>query len=233
MNRQSYEVIRQKYSGIKKGQVRLTQSTLLLMQDIVSTKANYIFPVLENESTPKKEEIRLNTNDEFVANQLGIYLVGRASKTVDAVKTDLPGIVLLSYPTIEQVSSAGVAEPFYNGSLKYACNNIVYLEKWDTMKHKFVPRTQWQQRITAGGALTVFPANIDSNNMAKDAMYPVQPMLTLSGAKKNELSLSLPEAGDGFTFSNIMNDGSIYSVTVSEIALVLRGMNAQNAAKFQ
>lgn len=234
MNRQSFDIINRKYAGIGKGKVRLTQSTLLLLQDISATKANYVFPVLENEGgAQKKEEIRLNTNDEFVCTELGLYLVGRAKKKVVDVTTDLPGIVLLSYNPIEETPDAGIAEPFYNGNVKYLCNNIVYLEKWDTLKHKYVTRTQFAQRITAGGATTLYPAQIPSNDFRKDAMHPMQPMLTLSGAKKNELSLQLPEAAGTYQFSNIMNDGSTLIVDVKEVALVLRGMNAQNAAKFQ
>lgn len=233
MNRQSFEIIKRKYDNRGKGNVRLTQSSLLLIQPISSSRTSYNFNVLENEANPLKEEVRLNINDEFICTEVGMFLVARAKQIVGELSEDLPGIILLTYNPIEQTVNAQRGEPFYNGTLKFGANNIVYLEKWDTQKHKFVTRTQFEKRITSGGTTILYPAQIPSNNMSKDAMHSMQPMITLSGAKKNELSLNLPEAGGAYTFQHIVNDNTVIEYSVTEIALLLRGMNAQNAAKFQ
>lgn len=232
--RSNFVKIKAEYQKAGKGAVRLTQSSLFLLQDIKPTQAAYTFPVLENETaTLDANEVRLNMNDEFIATGLGLYLAAKAEKEIEGVVTLLPGLFLMSYPNLEQVADAGKAQPFYDGTIKIAVNNIVYVEKWDTRKHRVAQRTQWAATKAAGGVTLPQASTIPSIDFAKDAMYPVQPMVTFSGAKKNEISLILPQAGDGFTFSNVANDGVKINFTVNKIALMLRGYNGQNAAKFQ
>lgn len=232
--RSNFIKIKEQYNKFGKGSVRLTQSSLFLLQDIKPTQAAYTFPVLENETaTLDAHEIRLNMNDEFIATGLGLYLVAKAVKKTEGGDVPLAGLFLMTYPNLEQVADAGKSQPIYDGSIKIAVNNIVYVEKWDTRKHRFTPRTQWASQILAGGAVTQSPATIPSNDFAKDAMYPVQPMVTFSGAKKNEVTLILPEAADGFTWLTTTNAGETIEYTVAKIGLMLRGYNGQNAAKFQ
>jgi len=231
--RSNYTAIAAKYANIGKGKVRLTQSSLLLIQNINTTKSNYIFPVLEQDTvtgTPKVEEIRLNQNDEFVMTGMGLYLVARVSAARNGGEAvPYKGIALFTYPHLNQVGAAGAADPFYNGALKIAVNNVVYVEKWDTMKHKLQPITQ----IVNSAEATGVAGAVDSNDFAKDAMYPVQPMVTLSGAKKNEITMNMPDAGAGYTFSVLAANGDTVTYTISEIALFIRGYLAQNASAFQ
>lgn len=230
--RNNYRVIAEKYAKLGKGAVRLTQSSLFLLQDINPTKSNYLFPVLEQDTatgTPKKDEIRLNQNDEFVATGMGIFLVARRYVKDGDVYTLLPGLELFTYPQTEQTIQAATCAPFYGGALKIAVNNIVYLEKWDTKKHQIAPITQ----IVNSAEGTGVAGAVDSNNFSTDAMYPVQPMVTLSGAKKNEITLNLPESGTGYAFNVTTAANETITYRVSEIGLFLRGYLAQNAAKFQ
>lgn len=230
--RNNFVKIRDAYRTRGKGNVRLTQSSLLLIRPINNTSSNYIFPVLENDNTGGiiPEEVRLNMNDEFVITGMGLYLMA----TVKAGETTFNGKFPLTYPPMEvDAAQAGKLQVIYDGTLKLAVNNIVYVEKFDARRSKLIPRTEFQQTITAGGATALFSARIPSNDFAKDAMYPVQPMVTLSGAKKNEISLALPAAADSGTITYVDQKGTSISLVINAIGLMLRGYNAQNAAKFQ
>ena len=230
MGRLNYSVIATKYRNLGKANVRLTQSSLFLRKPISATATTYQFDVLETQtSTLQGDEIRLNLNDEFITTQMGLYLTGNASVTTsEGVVTQLPGLNLHTH-TLQNVDfvKGQALTPFYDGALKIAVNNIVYLEKWDTRKHYVAPRTQFSNFITPNSAL------VPSNALNKDGMYNVEPMLTLSGAKKNDITLALSAAITAQSFSYIDDAGNNIKINIDGIALMLRGLNAQNAASFQ
>jgi hypothetical protein len=230
MARINYGVIATKYRALGKGNVRLTQSSLFLRKAIDPTKTVYNFDVLENQTqTLQADEIRLNINDEFITTQMGLYLTGSIKKEDGTL---LSGGVRLFTNVLEQqnIVQAGNLLPFYDGDLKIAVNNIVYMEKWDTRKHYNATRTQIGSNSSA---TTIVNASWDSNTFAKDGMYAVEPMITLSGAKKNDITLRLPSAISNGVFAFVDNAGNRANITIDGIALLLRGLNAQNAASFQ
>jgi hypothetical protein len=229
MARINYGVIATKYRALGKGNVRLTQSSLFLRKAIDPTKTVYNFDVLENQTqTLQADEIRLNINDEFITTQMGLYLTGKVTKEDGT----LVGGVRLFTNVLEQqnIFQAGNLLPFYDGDLKIAVNNIVYMEKWDTRKHYNSTRTQIG---SSSNATTIVNASWDSNTFAKDGMYAVEPMITLSGAKKNDITLRLPSAISNGAFAYVDNARNPVTITIDGIALLLRGLNAQNAASFQ
>ena len=109
-------------------------------------------------------------------------------------------------------------------------DNIVYLDKWDTKKHECRPRTQYG---SFSGTTTIVNSSQASTEFSKNGMFPVEPLLTLSGAKKNTITLTLPNAVTGGSFTVLADDRSSVRYTISRIALVMRGLNAQNGASFQ
>lgn len=229
MKRVNYGVINAKYKQLGKGNVRLTQSSLFLRKPINPTVTSYSFDVLETQTaTLQNDEIRLNINDEFIVTQMGLYLTGRISRTVEGVTTQYDGLNLYTHAlqNLDFIKGQSLI-PFYDGALKIAVNNIVYLEKWDTRKHYIAPITQY---LNTGAGVS---AAIPSNEFGKDGMYSVEPMITLSGAKKNDLSLTLPQALTSQSFNFLDSTGVPINLEVSGIALLLRGLNAQNAASFQ
>jgi hypothetical protein len=230
MGRINYGVIASKYRALGKGNVRLTQSSLFLRKPIDATKTVYNFDVLENQTqTLQADEIRLNINDEFITTQMGLYLTGTIKKEDGTI---LYGGVRLFTNVLEQqnIVQASNLLAFYDGDLKIAVNNIVYLEKWDTRKHYVATRTQVG---SSSSVTTINNASWDSNAFAKDGMYAVEPMLTLSGAKKNDITLRLPTAITNGTFAYTDSRGQAVIITIDGVALLLRGLNAQNAASFQ
>lgn len=225
LSRVNYNLIYAKYKRLGKGNVRLTQSTLILTKPINPNVATYNFDVLETQTaTLAPNEIRLNLNDEFIITQLGLFLEAE----VEGAGIPTGQKVLFTYaPAQLDGISAASLQNFYNGSLQIAVNNIVYLDKFDSRKHNFVPRTQIQN---AGANLQ---AQIDSNNFAKDAMFSIEPTLVLSGAKKNQITLSLPSAITGGSFTFTDDKGSAIVYRINRICCIARGLNAQNGSVFQ
>ena len=224
MGRVNYKVILDQYKRNGKGNVRLTQSSLYLTKPISATRTTYDFDVLETQSaTLVENEIRLNLNDEFIITNMGFYLQATAT---DSLGGSLGRVLLTNIPT--QVNGAlGTLNNYYQGAFSIAVNNVIYLDKWDTQKHKFVPRTQF------GNFATPTQAVNDSIDFSRNSMYPVEPLITLSGAKKNDLKLQLATSITGGTFSVKDDAGTTTNYTIDRVALILRGLNAQNGASFQ
>ena len=227
-SRINFKTILAKYNKVGKANVRLTQSTLVLSKPISATTTVYNFDVLESQTqTLIGDEIRLNLNDEFIITSLGFYIQARV---LDSLGADTGAKVLLSYSPFEQNSAqASRIANFWNGAFQIAVNNIIYLDKYDTRKSLFIPRTQFANF----SALTGTPSTQPSVDFSKDAMYSTEPLLTLSGAKKNNLILTLPQAISAGTFLVTDNSGVNYSLVADRVVCLARGLNAQNGASFQ
>lgn len=232
MSRVNYQTILAKYKRVNKGNVRLTQSTLFLTKPISSSQTVYNFDVLETQNaTLQADEIRLNLNDEFIMTTLGLYLIAERISG-EGAGTGIKR--LLTYaPWQQSGTEAAKVENFYNGQLSIAVNNIVYLEKWDTRKHQIVPRTQDENFQAAAAAFQATQAKINSVQFSKEGMFPVEPLLTLSGAKKNTITLQLPTAISEATFTFVDDDAVKNSWKINRIGLLTRGLNAQNGSAFQ
>jgi hypothetical protein len=225
MGRVNYKVILDQYKRNGKGNVRLTQSSLYLTKPISATQTSYNFDVLETQSaTLQENEIRLNLNDEFIVTAMGFYLEADVTDRVTGLSY---GRALITHPNTQVNGALGTLNNYYQGAFQIAVNNVIYLDKWDTQKHKFVPRTQF------GNFATPTQAVNDSVDFSRNAMYPVEPLVTLSGAKKNDLKLQLPTAINGTTFFTTDDQSSITQYNVKRICLIMRGLNAQNGASFQ
>ena len=227
MRRINYSILNQKYTKIAKGNVRLTQSSLFLTKPINNTVTTYNFDVLETQTqTLQNDEIRLNLNDEFNITSIGLYLVGKFVKEDGTAYTD--NTKLFTYaPYNLNVPNATRIQNFWAGTFKIAINNIVYMEKWDTARHEHVTRTQ------NGDFLTPNSATISSQSLAKDSMFDLSNIITLSGAKKNDLTITLPSAIANGSFAFTDNSGSQTQILIDRVGCRLFGFLAQNAASFQ
>ena len=222
--RQSFAKIHKKYKRIQKGNVRLTQSTLFLVQPLSATTSTYKFPVLESDTPVLPEEIRLNQNDEFISYEVGYYGLGDI--------LDDGGLAVgthhHSYAPMELDATFAPLTGIWRGSMQILVNKISRLENWDMKKHNCVTRTQWGQDLATENAFQ------PSNDFEQDGALVMQPMLTLSGAKKNDVVITLnaavaPTAAGAW----LTQDGTTLTITATKLALYFRGMLAQNAAKFQ
>jgi hypothetical protein len=227
-SRINYATIIAKYNKVNKGNVRLTQSTLFLSKPISPTTTVYNFDVLESQTqTLQGDEIRLNLNDEYIITSMGFYL---QASIINAEGANTGAKILLSYAPFEQNSvEASKINNFWNGAFQISVNNIVYLDKYDTLKSKYVPRTQFANF----SALTGTPSTQPTVQYSKDGLYGAEPLLTLSGAKKNALTLTLPSAISTANFAVTDNAGGKYIVAVDRVIARFEGLNAQNGASFQ
>jgi hypothetical protein len=230
MMRRSYQIILDKYKNIKKGTVRLTQSTLILIRPIVVNSTTYMFPVLENDGNnpqPYVDEIRLNQNDEFIAYDIGYYVSATLTGGDPTVGTTY---YWLTYAPLEfSTKFLQLCNAWY-GKLEILVNKITRLEKWDLKKHNIIPRTQFKNS-TVGLPYATQPS-LDYSN---DGIFPMQPMLTIAGAKKTNIQLELVTAVSP-TASAIdwtLPDATTAHFVADRLVLKFQGMLAQNAASFQ
>ena len=220
--RVNFNVIKNELAQKGKAGARLAPSTLILAQNINTARTKYKFDVLENEGTPAAEEIRLNINDDFICTEIGIYLRGQET-TVGA------RVMNAYYPFAHfgQVAGAEEALPLWDGTLDVSVNNTTYIQGWDVRKHWVSPINL--ANLTA--ANTVEMTGQSSLAMEHDGMVALEPMITLSGAKKNTIDLNLPGSISGYTVT--MVGGTPVAIVVNGITVIMRGMLAQNTASFQ
>jgi hypothetical protein len=224
----NFKTILAKYQNVGKGNVRLTQSTLFLTKPINPTTTVYNFDVLESQTqTLDGNEIRLNLNDEYIITQIGFYLQAKVYNAEGG--TDTGKRVLLTYAPFQTnyVQAAKVAS-FYDGAFQIAVNNIVYLDKYDTRKAEVTPITNNQSLLAGTNS-----AAMNSIDFSSNGLYGTEPLLTLSGAKKNTLQLTLPSALDTATFDYTDNNSGKYQLVVDRVCVKFLGLNAQNGASFQ
>lgn len=229
-SRVNFKTILAKYQNVNKGNVRLTQSTLFLSKPINPTTTVYNFDVLESQTqTLLGDEIRLNLNDEYTITQIGFYLQARV---LDSRGGDTGAKVLLTNSQF-QLNSAEAAklQPFYDGAFQIAVNNIIYLDKYDTKKSNITPITQ--NNKGGGPGIGYYTGTSDSDDFSRHGLYPTEPMVVLSGAKKNTLQLTIPRAIDVATFVLTDNADQAYSYVVDRVVVKFLGLNAQNGASFQ
>lgn len=162
-----------------------------------------------------------------MVTQIGFYL---QASVLNADRVDTGAKVLLTYAPFEQDSvNASKINNFYNGAFQISVNNIVYLDKYDVLKSKYVPRTQFANF----NAMTGTPSTQAMVDFSKDGLYITEPLLTLSGAKKNALTLTLPSAISPASFEVLDNKGVKYTLSVDRVVARFEGLNAQNGASFQ
>lgn len=234
--RNSYKVILAKYQNVNKGNCRLTQSSLLLIRDINASANSYTFPILTTDgvNTIQPEEIRLNQNDEFISYDISFYLL--ADVTQGESPNDLWSKYYLPYAPIELDRSFAELSRIWDSYLEIDVNKISRLAKWDMKKHNFIPFTQFKS-VSTGLPYATQP----NLNYSDDGTFPMQPMLTLSGAKKNDIILTLQNGAiptgkfGNFTVPDHTAEAgsSNLTITVNRLALFFRGMLAQNASSFQ
>lgn len=226
-SRINFKTIIAKYSKLGKGNVRLTQSSLYLTKPILPTTTVYNFDVLETQAvTLQANELRLNLNDEFIVTQMAM---GLECSVLDKDRVDTGAKFLLTYAPFEQdsVEAAKIAN-YYAGALQISVNNIVYLDKYDMRRSQIVPTSEFSNYVAAATT-----SSQPSINWSQDSYYSNEPLLTLSGSKKNNITISLPTAITTASFVIKDNQNISYTVKADRVFWATRGLNAQNGSVFQ
>jgi hypothetical protein len=230
MSRQNFAKIKNAYTKLGKGNIRLTQSNLFLVRPINPATTTYTFPVLESEVVGLlPDEIRLNQNDEFITTHVGIYLRGHFTTETGGAETTVP--LLHTYAPVQQNSDFVKSGGLYDGFMRIAVNNVTFVDKWGVRKHEYRSQSnQWQDNTVALGFNNSAEAGA---KFSDDGVYDCSPMVTLSGAKKNEVTIVLPRAIQQSISNWHDNQGNLVTVSIDSIAINLFGYLGQNGAKFQ
>lgn len=213
-----------KRAGLNPGRAVLSPSYLRLetLINASSSPTNLRFDVLVNENTQQftfPTQQKLNLQDAFVCSSIGLYLGCPASNTDSTFR-------LLTYPSVGNISGtaanftaaqAAAAQVIYNGFMSLTINQRTILPYWDLARHLDIPRTQ----ASAVSATAVAPTapihlNDDALDLGNDGQYPCEPNIIFSGAKKHELTITLPSAVASYPTNGI------------RVVLLLRGILAQN-----
>ena len=196
-------------AGVDPKSAVLSQSYLRLEQAVSTSKTQYTFGVLVNDSgnsgvAVRPTEQRLNLQDSFYVSQVSLYL-GLATSTTD---TAFP-LYTWNNPTTFSTSGASTAlNNLYNGNISLTVNNKTIVTAWDCYRHLEIPQTQ----LTG------------ATNSPKDQQYgrestavDTEPNWVLIGSKNNSFSINLPNA-----ISTVQASATTY------LTVILRGVLAQN-----
>lgn len=192
-----------------------TQSYLRLEQPL-KNQGSVTFDVLTNQGQPTPTERRLNLPDSFLITAVALMIYKTTATLTNARAT------LRTWPN--PVVWAGVGEAaamnaMYNGYFSIRVNSVVYIDSLDTFRFYRVGVAQQGLNISAvaPGAYAA-----DTYERGDFPFYGLTPGIKLSGATKNELTLTLPDSENMTAPVNEVNYAVCY----------LRGILLQNAAQF-
>ena len=201
---------------------RVSQSTLILAQQIVAGNSTYTFPVLQNQAPVLPNEIRLSLQDLFEVTTMAVgfsgLMVNPAAPLVAIRRNFFSPLVPLNAAFLPLY-------PLYQGSLKCVINEVTYLLNWDLMRHLAEGTTQVADSTAASGATFT---EVEGN---KTAFFPVTPRIVLNGQGKNDFTIQMPtnQLAPIPATPMTLQTGTI-NINIDQIILVLRGNLAQNAS---
>lgn len=209
--------VRALYNGLQKQKgVIITQSYLRLEKE-VTTQSSVNFDVLNNQGAQTINEKRLAITDSFVISGLSILFYTHDTTSGGSQER----ATLHSFPDANVFTGVGEAESlqaFYNGFLSIRVNSTVYLDSLDIYRFYRVGVAQQGVETTTTPS-TYLRSQWDGGDYS---FYSLTPTIELSGATKNELSISLP--------SNVTVAPAANFKTF--VVCYLRGFLRQNAAQF-
>jgi len=103
---------------------------------------------------------------------------------------DDPEVKLLSYPNDAEIAATGATSPdfrnIYNGEIDISIDNVKVIQTISSSFAEYTPQTQGTA-LGAGNA-------VDQIRQVSDSTFYFAPTINLSGAKKNQITLTLPAA---------------------------------------
>lgn len=174
-------------SGVDTTAAVLTQGDLRLEQQLLITRNQYQFAVLDNNNgtggTFFNTEIRLTQQDAFLVSAMGFF-IAKPSSSTDT--TWIPH----TYPNPVVFSTSGVAastQTLYNSYLAITVNNRVLLPKLSMRRFYMVPQSQQVAAATNQNGI-----GADQIDLSSDGFMVVEPNVVLIGSKGTIITLNLP-----------------------------------------
>lgn len=220
-SRLSYKVAKEALlkAGISPERAKLTQSYLRFEAIMSASVTTYNLGVLVNQPsfnagasgapTTFNTERKLNLQDSFICDQMGVFL------GVSASVTDSSAMKLVSFPDptiITTANAAAAAYGLYSGwaSLNVDQQNIS--PYWDLQRHLVIPNTNVGGTTTAATGFNQSELNGQTQGFA-----PVQPCWIFNGKQNIQFNLNLPAA-----------ISTVQASSLGRIVVILRGHLAQN-----
>lgn len=203
------------FNSLKKRPGVVTTQSYLRLEQTLGTSGQINFQVLINDGAANANERRLALTDAFTVTSLSVLIYKQASGGAISAGT------LDTFPNPLTYSNAGEAaalQAIYNGYLSVRVNSVVYIDSLDV--YRFYRAGTAQKGVETTTSPSVYVAN--EYDRGDYPFYSLTPGIRLSGATKNEISLTLPEsvamAGAGGT--------------TNRVVCYLRGFLEQNGAQF-
>jgi hypothetical protein len=179
-----------KGAGLDPDVVKLTQSDLVLEQQLFTNVTQYLFPVLNNQQGNAggaifNTEVRLTQQDSFISSAWGFFM-STPTSGVDAT------FIVQTYPNpiLFTGGASAAAETLYNSIAQIRVNNDVVYPVWHLSRHRYVPQTQQTPLIV--GVENANPyAQID---LSSDGFFPMEPNFVIIGSKNTVITAILPAA---------------------------------------
>lgn len=228
--RQDYENIKKQYAA----KYIVAASSLFLTTDIDPNTNFYELPLLENDARkPQKgDEIRLAQTDLFIFNRIAVGFVADLRIQDPEGQTDVEIGKSVFLQTLPYSKNADVLKAYklFAGKMRVTINNVVYYEKYDL--RGFDNSTIFTQINNTNGSMSsndLFTTNVHRPIVEQ----PVQPMIKMSGAKKNEFRIDVPSSISPFII-NVFDSNPAFRVIldIKRIGILLRGFLVQNGAEF-
>ncbi len=176
-------------------------------QTLSNSKGKYSFDLKKN-GNEIATEVKLDRNDLFVVEKLGLYLSLQDSTTIGKE-------VLQSYPNNTVFTSTALVpadlEVIYNGFSSLKIGNRVNIENLSNQVFRYVPETQQSSATTK------------SNTSLDDATYKPAPLIMLHGTMDIVYTVEFP------TFATIAITTSVANTT-TKLVLMPFGFLVKGAA---
>lgn len=192
----------------------------LRLEKSLGTENEISFDVLMNQGAMTVNEKRLDLSDAFTITHVGfaIYKIASGGAVQTAQLDSFPNPLVYT-----GASEAANLQALYNGALSIRVDSTVYVDSLDM--YRFYRVGQAQELVDLGGGTGANATGVYQASQWDSEEYVfgrITPTITLSGASKNRLVLTLPDSTDlsGTSSTN-------YAV------LYLRGFLQHNNAKFK
>lgn len=190
----------------------LVYPKLLRLENALNpARQNYTFNLYEDAPNFRASEIRLNRNDAFVCNAIGLALY---KPSAEGEEGQAP---LFTWPNTEVFATAGEAEALnqlYNGTLTIRTGPVDRLKDFHTSLLKYNPN----DRLIAATA-TATGGPIWGATNAQRGLYEWEPGIIFDGSDDNKVFLN---AGPG-DFSDSVPDGETNIVVVHMLGYLIEG----------
>lgn len=217
--RGSAGAVRALFNRIPKRPGTITTQSYLRLEKELSTQSAITFDVLNNQGSQQVTEKRLAITDAFQITALSMFFYTFDSTVANSQEKSR--LNSWNNPAVFAGSGESASlQGFYNGYLSIRVNSTVFLDSLDL--YRFYRAGVAQQGLQQTTTATVGTYQASSWDGGDYGFYSMTPSIELSGATKNEISITLPS---NLTVTPAANHKTF-------VVCYLRGFLQQNAAQF-